>query len=111
MKFMARLKENKFLEVKMKYYKIISWSRCPWCVRAKSVMVQNKAQFEYCLLDESRELLNYYKSIYNHKSVPMIVEINASTGQEKFIGGYTDLIKHFQQPPAKTEIRHTDGES
>ena len=95
----------------MKYYKIISWSKCPWCVRAKTVMIENEAQFEYCLLDESRGLLNHYKSIYNHKSVPMIVEIDTSTGQERFIGGYTDLIKHFEPQAPEAEVHDTNGES
>ena len=51
------------------------------------------------------------KSIYKHGTVPMIVEINTFTGQEKFIGGYTDLIKYFAGRNIETEVRTLDDES
>jgi hypothetical protein len=41
----------------------------------------------------------------------MIVEINLSTGQENFIGGYQDLIKHFEHQSAERKIQNPDGES
>jgi hypothetical protein len=39
----------------------------------------------------------------------MIVEIS-ETGEEKFIGGYTDLIKHFTKKDIEREICSLDGE-
>ena len=41
----------------------------------------------------------------------MIVEIDQSTGEEKFIGGYTDLIEHFRKNLVEGQVCHVDGES
>lgn len=91
----------------MKYYKIICWGECPFCLKAKMLMIENKLPFEYCSVDHSNTLLDYYKAIYKQGTVPMIVEIDTSTGQEKFIGGYTDFIKYFEQRDALNEISGT----
>jgi hypothetical protein len=40
----------------------------------------------------------------------MIIEIDTLTGQEKFIGGYTDLIKYFTKTDIEAEICSLDGE-
>tara|TARA_R100000808_G_C2097943_1_gene116023 strand:- start:428 stop:664 length:237 start_codon:yes stop_codon:yes gene_type:complete len=74
-------------------------------------MIARKVNFEYCSVDHSNVMLNYYKSIYKHNTVPMIVEIDTLTGQEKFIGGYTDLIKYFKDTSAEGEVRSVDGQS
>ena len=88
----------------MTYYKIICWDECPFCLRAKMEMVERRLPFEYCSVDHSNRMLEYYKSIYKHGTVPMIVELNTSTDQEKFIGGYSDLIKYFEENPTKGEV-------
>jgi glutaredoxin len=93
----------------MKYYKIICWAECPYCLRAKIEMIENSLPFEYCSVDHSNQMLNYYKSIYNHETVPMIIEIS-ETGKEKFIGGYTDLIKYFKGNSLNREVCSIDGE-
>lgn len=54
----------------MKYFKIICWSECPFCIRAKNLLIEKNEQFEYCSVDHSPELLDYYKTIYNHNTVP-----------------------------------------
>ena len=74
----------------MKYFKIICWSECPFCIRAKNLLIEQKQQFEYCSVDHSQELLNYYKTIYNHNTVP-IVMIKEDNVDDKLIGGYTEL--------------------
>ena len=88
----------------MTYYKIICWGECPFCLRAKMEMVERRLPFEYCSVDHINRMLEYYKSIYKHGTVPMIVELNTSTDQEKFIGGYSDLIKYFEENPIKREV-------
>jgi glutaredoxin len=92
----------------MKYYKIICWNECPFCLRAKMEMIDRSLPFEYCSVDHSSEMLKYYKSIYNHKTVPMIVEVDEFTRKEKFIGGYTDLIKYFAEKDIEREVCSTD---
>tara|TARA_R110002110_G_scaffold91196_4_gene236956 strand:- start:427 stop:714 length:288 start_codon:yes stop_codon:yes gene_type:complete len=95
----------------MKYYKIICWNECPFCLKAKMELIKRRLPFEYCSVDHSNTLLSYYKAIYKQGTVPMIVEIDTSTGQEKFIGGYTDLIEHFQKSVVEGQVRHIDGDS
>lgn len=75
----------------MKYYKIICWSECPFCLRAKTLMIENKLPFEYCSVDHSNTLLNYYKMIYKHDTVPMVIQLDTESKDEKFIGGYTEF--------------------
>jgi len=94
----------------MIYYKIIGWSKCPWCDKAKTELIKRSKQFEYCLVGESRGLLNHYKSIYKQETVPMVIQINTSTGHERFIGGYTDLIKHLERQLIERKVPDPDGE-
>tara|TARA_Y100001938_G_C8091738_1_gene435443 strand:+ start:514 stop:798 length:285 start_codon:yes stop_codon:yes gene_type:complete len=93
----------------MIYYKIICWNECPFCLKAKMEMIERKLPFEYCSVDHSNRMLDYYKSIYKHGTVPMIVKIS-ETGEEKFIGGYTDLIKYFTKKDIEAEICATGRE-
>ena len=75
----------------MDSYKIISWTECPFCLRAKNLLIDKGIQFEYCSIDHSRKLLDYYKKVYKHDTVPMVIKINTENGNEQFIGGYTEL--------------------
>ena len=75
----------------MKYYKIICWSECPFCLRAKTLMIENNLPFEYCSVDHSNTLLNYYKTIYKHDTVPMVIQLDTESEDETFIGGYTEF--------------------
>jgi len=95
----------------MIYYKIICWSECPFCLKAKMEMIAKRLPFEYCSVDHSNTMLDYYKSIYKYGTVPMIVEINQSSGQEKFIGGYTDLIEYFKKNVVEAQVCSIDGDS
>ena len=80
----------------MEYYKIICWSECPFCLRAKTLLLDKGGQFEYCSIDHSRKLLDYYKLVYKHDTVPMVVKLNTEDENEEFIGGYTELKKLFE---------------
>lgn len=75
----------------MDYYKIICWSECPFCLKAKNLLIDKGLQFEYCSVDHSRKLLEYYKKIYKHDTVPMVVKLNTGSENEEFIGGYSEL--------------------
>jgi len=74
-------------------------------------MIERNLPFEYCSVDHSNVLLGYYKAIYKHGTVPMIVELNTSTYEENFIGGYTDLIKFFAKENSEKEVCSLDGDS
>ena len=81
----------------MEYYKIYAWMECPFCVNAKEILVKNNKQFMFCCIDESKELLSFIKEKYDWLTVPMIIRVNTKSGEEEFIGGYTDLVKYFEQ--------------
>lgn len=80
----------------MKYFKIICWAECPYCIRAKNLLIEKGEQFEYCSIDHSFELLAHYKTIYNHGTVPIIVLMEDGL-DDKLIGGYTELVAFFER--------------
>ena len=53
-------------------------------------------EFVLTLVDNSPEFYHTVKKKYDWQTVPMIVE-NDITGNEKFIGGYTDLEEYFSE--------------
>jgi glutaredoxin len=80
----------------MKYFKIICWSECPFCLKAKNLLIEKNEQFEYCSVDQSPELLSHYKTIYNHNTVPIVI-IKEEGVNDKLIGGYTELDKFLER--------------
>tara|TARA_R110000824_G_scaffold385873_2_gene580303 strand:- start:835 stop:1086 length:252 start_codon:yes stop_codon:yes gene_type:complete len=80
----------------MRHFKIICWTECPYCIRAKNLLIQKGAQFEYCSIDQSAELLAHYKTIYSHGTVPIIVLMEDGL-DDKLIGGYTELVAFFER--------------
>jgi glutaredoxin len=80
----------------MKYFKIICWSECPFCIRAKNLLIEQNEQFEYCSVDHSPNLLDYYKTIYNHNTVPIII-IKEDGMDDQLIGGYTELKQLYER--------------
>ena len=79
------------------YFMILAWGECPYCVKAKALLLQEGYEFEYIILDHAPSLLSNYKSIYDSKTVPIIVYHNVEQGYEKVVGGYTDLVKYLEE--------------
>ena len=81
------------------YYTIYAWSDCPFCHKAKDLLIENNMQFMFCILDESRELLDMHKEQNNWQTVPMVFhhkkQIESQNWSVEFIGGYSDLVKLF----------------
>ena len=76
--------------------KYIMWAKreCPFCQKAQLFFLDNKLSSTVFFVDENPLLLEEKKSEYNWNTVPIIVK---EKGDEKtFIGGYTDLIKYFE---------------
>jgi glutaredoxin 3 len=84
----------------MKHYKIICWTECPFCIKAKNLLIEKNEQFEYCSIDHSPELLNYYKTIYSHSTVPIII-VKEDQMDDKLIGGYTELKQLYERGASK----------
>jgi glutaredoxin len=74
-------------------FRLYTKKNCPFCQMAIQLLSENQKEFECYSLDQQPELLNEIKSTYNWKTVPVVVEITA--GQEKFIGGFTDLKEYL----------------
>lgn len=80
----------------MKYFKVIARVKCPYCTKAKSYLEQKKLPFEYCLIDGSEELLDYYKTSYKHDTVPIVI-IKEGEMDDQLIGGYTELVSFLEK--------------
>ena len=80
-------------------YTIYGLKWCIFCLRAINFMQEKGLEFHYYPMDNQEEVLSDLKKSYNHKTVPMIT-VNTD-GNEIFIGGYDDLVKHIRQQENK----------
>ena len=62
----------------MHYYKIIGYGSCPWCKRANSLLLQEKLPFVACWVENSWALVGHYKTIYDMKTVPIVLKVTKS---------------------------------
>ena len=74
-------------------FRIYTKKNCPYCQMAIQLLSENQKDFECYSMDNQPELLTEIKTTYNWKTVPVVVEI--TQGQEKFIGGFTDLKEYL----------------
>jgi|TARA_R110000851_G_scaffold296456_1_gene451612 glutaredoxin len=74
-------------------FRVYTKNGCPYCQMAVQLLADNQKQFECYSLDSQPALLTEIKSTYRWDTVPLIVEI--TEGQEKFIGGFTDLKEYL----------------
>ena len=80
-------------------YTIYGLRWCIFCLRAINFMQEKGLEFHYYPMDNQEEVLNQIKESYNYKTVPLIT-VNID-GNERFIGGYDDLVKHIRQQENK----------
>lgn len=80
-------------------YTIYGLRWCIFCLRAINFMQEKGLEFHYYPMDNQEEVLNQIKESYNYKTVPLIT-VNID-GNERFIGGYDDLVKHIRQQEDK----------
>ena len=76
-------------------FRVYTKMDCPFCQAAVSLLAEHQKDFECYALDSQPELLNEIKKTYNWKTVPLVIEV--TEGQEKFIGGYTDLREYLSK--------------
>lgn len=81
----------------MKHFKIIAWGECPFCVRAKALLLDKGFEIEYVVLDHANNLLKEIKEQYGMRTVPIIIKKEGEN--EELIGGYTDLVEYFKSNP------------
>ena len=66
---------------------------CPFCVEAEKLLSEKGEDYNVVPFDNQLDALEHMKWAYSHETVPMIFEKSGSNID--FIGGYTDLVKHF----------------
>ena len=73
-------------------YVLYAKKTCPFCVKAEAFLQEQKKDFKIIDLEDHESVLQDIKEAYNWFTVPMVFAV----GDEiSFIGGYTDLIEHF----------------
>ena len=78
----------------MIYYQIFGRASCPYCSRAWELLNEKELAHMFCEMEDSPELISYYKKKYDMKTVPIILK--KDEGSEELIGGCSDLIKYLE---------------
>ncbi|SFH56362.1 glutaredoxin 3 [Tindallia magadiensis] len=71
----------------MKKVKLYSWTFCPFCVRAKEVLVQNGIEFEEIVIENDQAEMQRLTEITCSDTVPQIFV------EDEFIGGCDELLQ------------------
>jgi glutaredoxin len=81
--------------------KAIVWSKtsCPYCVQAKTLLTQKGYEIEERLIG------NGYTKEQLLESVPMARTVPQIFLEGEYIGGYEDLVKHFEKNIVKTSVQ------
>ena len=74
-------------------FRLYTKTDCVYCQMAIRLLAEHQKEFECFALDSKPKLLNEIKDTYRWETVPLVVEI--TEGQEKFIGGFTDLKEYL----------------
>jgi len=76
------------------HYYVWALSDCPFCSQAAEELIKQKTSFSMFVMDDRQEELTALKEARAWKTVPLIV-CKQSNGDEKLIGGFTDLQEWF----------------
>ena len=68
---------------------------CPFCKKAEDLLIEKEVSHFIVPFDTQPEALDHMKWAYSHKTVPIIFKREGD--DIKFIGGYSDLVKHFYE--------------
>ena len=81
------------------YYKLYLVDECPFCKAAADLISSGPCEYLITYYDWEDKTLNEVKNSYQHKTVPIIVKVNVDgdNESEEFIGGYTELVRHFEK--------------
>jgi len=81
----------------MYYYKIIGFGSCIWCQRANQLAAQECLPYVACWVENSPDLLEWYKTNYDMQTVPIVLKLNMESDEINVIGGYTDFKEYVDQ--------------
>lgn len=75
-------------------YIVYGKKKCAFCENAIRLLRKEGYNFEYYSMDNKLEHLARLSTIYNWRTVPLILKVEGNA--EEFIGGYDDLVKRLQ---------------
>ena len=78
-----------------KQYKLWVKSGCPYCEQARHELLLKGLAHTVFVMDEQLDELKEVQNKFEHKTVPVVVL--ESNGEEKLIGGYTELKEHLDE--------------
>ena len=78
----------------MIYYQILGRASCPYCAKAWELLRMKGLSHMFCEMEDSPDLILYYKEKYNMRTVPIVIK--KSVDSIELIGGCSDLIKHLE---------------
>ncbi len=81
--------------------KAVVWSKpsCPYCVMAKKLLENKGYEIEERVIGLGFTKVQLLEAVANARTVPQIFL------DEKYIGGYDDLVKHFESKIVKTAVQ------
>ena len=81
--------------------KAIVWSKtlCPYCVNAKNLLTQKGYEIE------ERVIGNGFSKEQLLEEVPMARTVPQIFLDGEYVGGYDDLVKHFEKNVVKTSVQ------
>jgi|14_taG_2_1085336.scaffolds.fasta_scaffold13444_2 glutaredoxin len=75
-------------------YIVYGKKKCVFCENAIRLLRKEGYNFQYYSMDEKLEHLARLFTIYNWRTVPLILKVEGNF--EEFIGGYDDLVKRLK---------------
>jgi glutaredoxin len=81
----------------MYYYQIIGFGSCIWCQRANQLASQEQLPYVASWIENSPDLLEWYKTNYGMKTVPIVLKLHTGGVSFEIIGGYTDFKEYIDQ--------------
>ena len=81
----------------MKKYKIVIKNDCDFCTKAISELLNRKQNVQIIDVTDNKSLREAHSLLNNNwPTVPMITLCDEQTGDERFIGGFTDLMEELK---------------
>ena len=81
----------------MKEYMVYAKEECPYCVKLLKHLKEQKISFVYIVFYDLDRNLKSIMERYRWRTVPLVVEMDYETKEEKFIGGCDDTIEYLKE--------------
>ena len=77
-------------------YVVFGRETCPYCVKAIELLQKKEENHKFVNFEESQShLLQEVKEAYDWPTVPIVIQIK-DRSEAVIVGGYTDLVTHFE---------------